>query len=147
MDYNNIPDATFFRHTTPIQIRFSDVDVLGHVNNTKYFTFFDTGKAYYMEAVLGHKVDWHHVDTVVANVDCAFLSPVFFGEEIELLTACEQIHEKSYSILQLLREKNTGQAKALCRSIMVAFDQSKGKACEVSDELRKKLCSYEGQEL
>ena len=30
-----------FRHTLPLQIRFNDVDTLGHVNNTVYFSFYD----------------------------------------------------------------------------------------------------------
>lgn len=28
-----------FRHTMPVQIRFSDVDQFGHVNNSVYFLY------------------------------------------------------------------------------------------------------------
>ena len=31
-----------FRHHTDVQIRFNDIDILGHVNNTVYFSFYDT---------------------------------------------------------------------------------------------------------
>lgn len=46
-----IPPTDAFRHRIPLQIRFNDIDLLGHVNNTVYFSFYDTGKARYMEAV------------------------------------------------------------------------------------------------
>ena len=33
-----------FRHTLPLQLRFNDIDLLGHVNNSVYFSFYDLGK-------------------------------------------------------------------------------------------------------
>lgn len=45
MNPHNIPPLSEFRYQTDLQIRFSDVDVLGHVNNTIYLSFYDTGKA------------------------------------------------------------------------------------------------------
>ena len=33
-----------FKCTTPLQLRFNDVDALGHVNNSVYFQFFDQGR-------------------------------------------------------------------------------------------------------
>ena len=35
-----------FRHTMPVQIRFSDVDQFGHMNNSVYFSFVRFGKDY-----------------------------------------------------------------------------------------------------
>ena len=29
-----------FRHTLPLQLRFNDIDLLGHVNNSVYFSFY-----------------------------------------------------------------------------------------------------------
>ena len=40
-----------FKHTLPVQLRFNDIDALGHVNNSIYFTFYDLGKARYFEEV------------------------------------------------------------------------------------------------
>ena len=40
-----------FRHTLPLQLRFNDIDLLGHVNNSVYFSFYDLGKARYFETV------------------------------------------------------------------------------------------------
>ena len=35
----------------PLQIRFNDVDKFGHVNNTIYFQFYDSGKTDYVSTV------------------------------------------------------------------------------------------------
>lgn len=42
-----------FKHITPIQIRFNDIDHLGHVNNNAYFAYYDLGKERYIIDVLG----------------------------------------------------------------------------------------------
>ena len=33
-----------FRHTLPLQLRFNDIDLLGHVNNSVYFLSTTWGK-------------------------------------------------------------------------------------------------------
>lgn len=37
-------DDMKFRHTLPVQIRFSDVDQYGHMNNSSYFSLYDLAK-------------------------------------------------------------------------------------------------------
>lgn len=147
MDPKILPDISLFRCATPIQIRFNDVDVLGHVNNTVYFTFYDTGKAYYFEAVQGKKVEWKHVDTVIANVNCAYIAPIYFGEDIEVLTTCLSVHDKSFKLLQAIREKNTGEFKSICETVMVSFDPATSHSRPLPDYWRKLLNEFEGREL
>ena len=40
-----------FRFFTPIQVRFSDTDQLGHINNVSYFSYFEYGRIAYLEAL------------------------------------------------------------------------------------------------
>ena len=42
-----------FNHFMPAQIRFSDVDQFGHVNNSVYFSLYDLAKTTYFKDVLG----------------------------------------------------------------------------------------------
>ena len=147
MNPNEIPDVSIFRNRIPLQIRFNDVDVLGHVNNTVYMAFYDTGKAAYMTEVLGRKISWKHVDTVIANINCAFIAPIFFGEKIEVLTTCISIHDKSFKLLQMIRETESGLVKSICETVMVSFDAETQTACELSLEWKEKLQKYENKDL
>ena len=139
MNPHELPSADIFAGRLPIQIRFSDVDVVGHVNNIVYFAYYDTGKADFMTQLLGRKISWKEVDTVVANVDCAFIAPIFWGENIEVLTTCVGIHDKSFRLLQMLRNSDTHEVKSLCETVMVSFDPQTQKAAPLSDEWREKL--------
>lgn len=139
MNPHEIPSLSIFSNRQPIQIRFSDVDVIGHVNNIIYFAYYDTGKAAFMAELLGRKVTWDEVDTVVANVDCAFMAPIFYGENIEVLTTCNFIHDKSFKLLQMIRNVDTGEVKSMCETIMVSFDPKTQKSAPLSKEWRDKL--------
>ena len=57
MNPHNIPPLSEFRYQTDLQIRFSDVDVLGHVNNTIYLSFYDTGKAWFFSNILDRAIE------------------------------------------------------------------------------------------
>ncbi|MCH5228609.1 MAG: acyl-CoA thioesterase [Muribaculaceae bacterium] len=141
MNPHELPSADIFTNRLPIQVRFSDVDVVGHVNNIVFFAYYDTGKAAFMAELLGRKISWDEVDTVVANVDCAFIAPIFWGENIEVLTTCVGIHEKSFRLLQMLRNADTLEVKSVCETVMVSFDPNTQKSAPLSEEWRSKLSS------
>ena len=67
-----------FRHTMPVQIRFSDVDQFGHMNNSVYFSLYDLAKTTYIKDVFG-SADWSKLAIVVANINANFFMPVFFS--------------------------------------------------------------------
>lgn len=139
MNPHELPTPEIFTHSLPIQIRFSDVDVIGHVNNIVFLQYYDTGKAAFMTELLGRSISWYEVDVVVANIDCAFIAPIFFNEKIEVLTACKYIHDKSFKLLQMLRNSDTGEVKSVCETVMVSFDPDTQKVAPLKDEWRTKL--------
>ncbi len=137
-----------FRHRADLQLRFNDVDVLGHVNNTVYFSFYDTGKALYFGATRGaQSMDWRRVDRVIANINCSYLAPIVFGEDMEVLTRCTHVGHKSFTLQQMLREKKTGQVKSVCETVMVAIDPDTKQSVEVADDIRRAFEEYEGKAL
>lgn len=141
MNPHELPSPEIFTNRLPIQLRFSDVDVVGHVNNIIYFQYYDTGKAAFMTEILGRSISWTEVDTVVANVDCAFIAPILWGEKIEVLTACTYLHDKSFKLLQMLRNPESGEIKSVCETVMVSFDPATQKAAPLSHIWREKLNS------
>ena len=68
--------APFF-HSTAVQIRFNDVDMLGHLNNNIYFTFMDLAKARYFNDIAGHLVNWGEINMAVVNINANFYAPSF----------------------------------------------------------------------
>jgi acyl-CoA thioester hydrolase len=59
-----------FRHKTPIQIRFKDVDRLGHVNNANHVTYFELARVEYFNELMGDmKIDWENESLILAKIE------------------------------------------------------------------------------
>lgn len=144
---NNQSEHHEFHHSLPVQIRFNDIDTLGHVNNTVYFSFFDLGKAKYFEDVKQNRFDLKNVDIVIANINVNFLAPITFHENIEVKTQVESIGHSSFKVYQILQNADTQQVKCECSTIMVAFDIKKQCAGTLNTEWIDLLCKYEGRNL
>lgn len=136
------PKASF-KHSLDLQIRFNDIDALGHVNNAVCMEFFDLGKAKYFTAVNGGPVDWRTANVVVANVNCNYLAPIYFHEPIAVQTQAEYVHERSVKLFQQLINTETGEVKSQCVVIMVGFDVKAGVSAPISDEWKQRLTAFE----
>ncbi len=136
-----------FRHRYPVQLRFNDIDTLGHVNNSIYFTFYDLGKSRYFEAVRQCSIDWRQADVVIANINADFVSPIYPNEEIAVETCTLEIGHRSFTLLQRLINVETNEIKGICRTVMVGFDVAAGVSAPISDEWKEALCRYEHAEL
>lgn len=147
MSDSRIPAAAFdFRHRLPIQLRFNDVDMFGHVNNAMYFQFFDLGKLEYFKAVAGEDFNPAAIALVVVNVNCNFYAPVHIDDRVEVLTAAVRIGEKSVVLEQRLVTAS-GDVKSMCTTVMAGFDPRTGQSAPVSDEWRRWLEAFEGRGL
>lgn len=133
-----------FRHILPVQLRFNDIDILGHLNNIVYFSLYDLAKARFLEQVKKGNIDFRKVECVIANVNCTFIKQIRFGEEIDVRTRCIRIGDRSFTLRQCLVETPTQEIRSICDTVMVSFDPSSASSCPMSSELRAAILNYEG---
>lgn len=135
-----------FNHFTPVQIRFSDVDQFGHVNNSVYFSLYDLAKTNYFKDVLG-QTEWGEQVVVVANINANFYQPVFFSDEMEIATATIHLGNKSFTLMQRAIAKNTGEVKCECRTILVMYDLLTKEPMPIPQKYKDAMCLFEGKSL
>ena len=135
-----------YRHVMPVQIRFSDVDQYGHMNNSSYFSIYDLAKTSYMREVFGDQ-NWNDVGIVVANINADFLAPVFFSDELYIETTVVHLGHKSFTLLQRAVNKASGVLKCQCRTVMVGYDMATKEPVELPDSFKQTICEYEGKPL
>ena len=135
-----------FRHHQPVQIRFNDIDMLGHVNNTLYFVYMDLAKTRYFQAVLGEKFAWHTIGLVIVNINCDFCQPSFIDDNLEVVTAVTSIGEKSLTLEQQVVSKDDGSVRCHCRTVMVGFDPATNTSMPITNMWREALSDYEGRQ-
>ncbi|MBQ4520794.1 MAG: acyl-CoA thioesterase [Bacteroidaceae bacterium] len=136
-----------FRHTMPAQIRFSDVDQFGHVNNSVYFSLYDLAKTTYVKEVLSGRMKWNEVGIVVANINANFMSPIFFMDNVNIETATVELGNKSFILMQRAVDAESGVVKCECRTVMVVYDLKTQTPMQMPDEYKQAICEYEGRTL
>lgn len=139
------PIAVNFNHSLPAQLRFNDIDALGHVNNNVYLQFFDLGKYDYFKQVMGEDFDIKVLAVVVVNINCDFMAPAFLDEPLEVRTATAAIGDKSVTLVQQIVNADTGQIKCQGTTVMASFDLATGKSAPVNDKARAALCAFENR--
>ena len=132
-----------FRHVIEAQIRFNDVDIFGHINNSVYLQLLDLAKVKYFEAVLGGPVDWHVATVVVVNINASFYSPGYFDEPLAVATAVGHISKHSFILEQRIYNTQTGDVKCVAQTVMAGFDPSTATGAPIPDDWRTSLLRFE----
>lgn len=132
-------DYTSFRHATPLQLRFNDIDVLGHVNNNSQLSLFDVGKTEFYNALRGRLEDWSRVEAVIVNINCTFMEQIRFPDPIEVRTRVKKIGEKSFVLQQILRNTDTGVICSFCESVLVSVDMETRESKPIPDNILQEL--------
>ena len=143
-----VPAPQFaFRHSIPVQMRFNDIDMLGHLNNSVYMEFMDLGKASYFKTVLPQRIDWKQINVVIVNINCDFFAPAYFHEPLEVMTAVTSVSERSFKLEQRIVNAKTGEVKCIGRTIMAGFDVKTAQSAPISAEWLEALTAFEQRTL
>ncbi|MCU0398445.1 MAG: acyl-CoA thioesterase [Cyclobacteriaceae bacterium] len=135
-----------FKHKVPIQIRFKDIDKMGHVNNANYLTYIETARIKYFEDAVGDNKKWsHQVGIILARTEIDYKAPVFLHDSINVYTRCSRIGTKSLTLeWSIVRDKNgEEQITAQGLSVLVCYDYVHEKTIALPDEQRRSIEAYE----
>ena len=132
-------DAEAFRHIVPLQLRFNDIDVLGHVNNNAQLALFDVGKTEFYNSLRGQLADWSRVEAVIVNINCTFMEQIRFTDPMEVRTRVKKIGEKSFTLQQILRNSASGQICSMCESVMVSVDYATKESKPIPENIAEGL--------
>lgn len=124
----------------PLQIRFSDVDRLGHINNSVYAQFFDIGRLSYLEKHLP-ELNFNDRTLVLVRIETDFLRSGLYGEELYVESKITRIGNKSLSMEQTVASTN-GEIKCRSTSVLSTFDPQTATSFPMPEEWRRKLTTY-----
>ncbi|CUR56424.1 Thioesterase superfamily protein [metagenome] len=116
-----------------VQVRFSDVDVYGHVNNVKYFEYFQEARIQLMLTQARELGAGHHL--VVAQTDVDYRRPILFrADPYDCRTWVSRIGSTSVVFESVVRDGDEVLARA--RVVGVCIDSDTGRPAPVPEELR-----------
>lgn len=132
-----------FLHSTPVQIRFNDIDIMAHVNNSVYQNFFDYARTQYFNIVFGQQIEWKVRALILAKITIEYINPIFLDEKIEVLTKVHTLGNKSLQMIQKIINSETKQIKAINDAVLVSYGVQEESTIELPDDWRNKIINFE----
>ena len=135
-----------FKHATPVEVRFGDLDSLSHVNNAKYLTYIESARIKYFKDLLNMGVGHSRLSVILAKATVDFKIPIVLNDQIEVFTRCSRMGTKSFDLEYALVKVNEDQVVevATAHTILVAYDYEAGQTIPLPDEWRQTMASFEG---
>ena len=128
---------------TQVSIRFSDVDMAGHVHNSRYLCYFEQARIDFLNNISGVEWNFKKYGLVLGRNELDYIRPLYFRDEVFVRTKCDAIGTKSFTLSYELYKKE-GEKEILCtkgRSIMICMDFEKNESVSIFDSWKNKLIS------
>ena len=142
-DFSQINIANY-KHSTPIQIRFVDIDKMGHVNNATILSYFEIARTNFFDDVIGQQDNWFERGLIIANTNIDYLQPVYLRDDVKALVRIAKVGTKSFDVEHVLVRTLNGKETicAIANSILVCMDYSKNITIEVPTEWKEKIKTF-----
>lgn len=128
--------------TTDIDVRFRDLDAMGHVNNAVYFTYFEEGRKNFSHTVFKLS-DPSEFRFILAHICCDFLIQIKLADRITLQLCVNTIGTKSFGYhYKLVNRSDPSTVYAAGESVQVCYDYNRNESTVIPDEMRERLSAY-----
>lgn len=135
-----------FRYQIPINVRFADLDVLGHLNNAKYMSYAEQARIMYVRDVCDWQGDWTTLGMILARQEVDYRLPIAFDDRVQVYIRVSRIGGKSFDFEYLITRQHGDDAPEIAaeiKTIMVAYDYEKDTTIAVPDAWREAIIDYE----
>ncbi len=136
----------------PITIRFpvhwSEMDAYGHVNNARYFSWFETARIAYLFKVglVNEKGTTSDVGPIIASTTADYLKPVVFPSNLVVGARVSRIGKTSFTMEYAVEDEH-GTAHARGSAVVVTLRYSQHEKIPVPEAVRAAIEQLEGRSL
>lgn len=128
---------------TLAQLRWSDMDALGHVHNASFLQYFELGRAELVFSLLQvHRRS--DASLVVRRHEVDYLRPLIYRPEpVAVDTWVARVGTTSFTLAAEVREPEVpAEVYARISTVIVAVDVQNGAAIHIGDPIREALAGY-----
>ena len=126
-------------HQIRFRVPFGDVDMMGHVNNARYLTYFETARTEHMLTALGRQ-DPREMGLIIARAEVDYKSPARWNDELTVKIRPSAVGTKSWTYeYEITNEKEGNRLVAVGKSVQVAYNYKTGTTVALPDSIRAVL--------
>lgn len=126
-------------------VAWAEMDAFGHVNNSRYFTWFESARMALFERIGLPLVAGADHAPILARATCDFLRPVRWPAEVEIRVAVPRLGRSSFTTAYEARLIEAGEPQLVARGegIVVIVD-GEGRPTPLPMPLREALSRFGG---
>src|SRR5690625_3862821 len=135
-----------FSFSTDIKIRFSETDMIGHVDNISPFIYLEEARTEYFNSLEYSLDDSSGSIPIVADLQCDYLKELYFGDKLKVYVKVATAGTSSIDIHYL----GVNEKEEICltgRVALVNVNRATKKAEPLREELKKKMLESKISEL
>jgi acyl-CoA thioester hydrolase len=139
-------DIAAYRHDTPIQVRWADMDSLGHINNAKFLTYCEHARIAYFNALGLWDGNLEQIGLIMARVVIDFKLPAFWGDDLHVLMRTARFGTRSFDTHHLIVRRSTDGTDAVVVAAvitLVTFNYHTQSSVPIPEAWRAALIAYE----
>ena len=122
----------------PLQIRFRDIDALGHVNNAVFLSYAEMARLEYFRINLGVK-DASDFPFILARAEVDFKKPLLLTDRAEVRLSVSRLGSSSWDFQYEVAGTDSEAIYAVIKTVQVAYDYSASKSVPIPEGLREIL--------
>jgi len=145
-----VTDVDSWLARTRIQVRFRDLDAMGHVNNAVYLTYFEMGRVAYLEHLAMDDSSKSYVERfpfVIAQVTVWYRSPAVLEDALEVRVRISKVRTKRFDFEYSIVSGRDHRLIAEGMSVQVGYDYETGSSASLPQELVDRIVELEGRQV
>jgi acyl-CoA thioester hydrolase len=131
-------------HVVPYQVIWRDLDAMGHVNNSVFFTYFEWGRTRYWLELNGGGAP-SDIGFIVARASCDFKAELGLADRIEIRTRIGEMRNTSLDFLSEIRTSNGEVIAARGTVVAVLYSWADKAKLPITRELRERVDAFQGE--
>lgn len=129
------PQRAEFGHWRRIPTRWGDLDLLGHVNNTRFFGFDEDVRLAYFDSLWAEdKRFWKDYGFILANLGCDFIAQLRHPADVDAGFRITRLGRSSMNTLAAMFDGD--KLVAVTRGVLVWFDYAKQQPAPIPEHVR-----------
>jgi acyl-CoA thioester hydrolase len=126
-------------HTQHMQMRWGDMDALGHMNNTVYFRYLEQARISWFDS-LG--VNYAAGEgAILGSINCRFRLPAVYPAELAISLHASNARNSSFVLSSAITDRADDRLYATAEATMVWVNLAEGKSRPMPDWLRSLIQS------
>ncbi len=131
-----------FRFRRQVEVRFRDLDSVGHVHHSVPLAYFEEARADWWREIAGGTQD-HDTDYIIAEATLGYHGRIRYPGRPTVGVRATRLGRSSFDLEYALWSE-AGELLTTGRTVQVMYDYGAGASREIPPEIRRRIAEHEG---